>query len=196
MSLFKSIKLLGLALVAILAVGATSASAHEFIASSGAVGTKVEAEAIAEQDFTTGTAAEPNVICKKLKTTAGTVKEAKSETQEVTIQYEECTAHDVFSTAATISPAQYLFMANGNVKILKPIEIKTSLGTQTVSEQEVGTITYVNKPANEHKTMPAGILLDPAVTGIHSTGFLGTSTTGTYKGSSLSWATGGTTEWK
>ncbi len=184
----KGIRLIGLGVLAVLAltVTAASASAHEFIASK--AGAKLEGKALSTQVFTT---AAGKVECKALNVTAGETA-LKSETQKLTIQYKECKA---FGLSAEITPAEYVFNANGTVNIQKAITIKAAGCTVTVPAQEkLGTITYKN--SSPVKT----ITLEPSVTGIKSKGegFACTyaeEAKGTYAGNSEIAAAGDTQEW-
>jgi hypothetical protein len=200
----KRFKILGLVFVLVLALTAVSAATAlgaDFEASEKSkLVAKVTAGAGGEQVFTT---AAGKVICKVLKATKGESKVGLSKTQVVTIKYESCKA---FGLAATISEAEYEFMAGkekgttgkgeGTVKVLKPITIKaTSLCTVTVPVQEVGQITYTNLASGKE------IELETAVTGIKSKGE-GSACTyaeeakGTYVGKSIvSLAGGGTLKW-
>ncbi len=184
----RTIKVFGLALVAMLAlvaVSAASASASLFDASK--VG-KLTGKATKNQVFITKAG---TVTCKAIKVTASTVEPLASETQLAVVEYEECTVFGFLE--AKISPAHYLFMSNGTAD-LKAVETIEAPGcTVTVPIQSgLGTITY--------KDSGEGIELEPNVTGIESEGTGSTCSyakekAGTYKGQSKVELEGGKIEW-
>jgi hypothetical protein len=165
------------------AVGAVSASAHEFIAEPISVGRALNARSESNQIFTIGASGEPYVECTTTKL-EGTVSEEKLVAQEVVVSYEKCTAHDAaMAVEATITPVKYDLGAEGTVTVQTAVEIKTAFGTQTVSSQSLSGISYENRPSEGG--MPPGVLLTASVSGIKSTGVFGTSTTGMYLGKLL-----------
>jgi len=134
----RSIKALGAAIMAVLAVGAVaaSASAAEFHSTKEAA---LKGKALNSQVFVTKAG---TVTCGKL-TAEGTVPTGSSTTQEATVKYSECTVYGFI--AVKISPALYLFMANETVDILMPITIETTGCVDTVPAQSgLGTIKYEN----------------------------------------------------
>jgi len=194
----KSMRVIGLAVVAAFAFSATaaaSASAETSVFDSTAPAkTKLTAKVKANQVFTTKAG---KVICEALKVEAGAGSEVvfDNAVQEVNIKYEKCKA---FGLAATISTAKYKFHAGtsltassskGTVDVLAAITIKALGCTVTVPVQSgLGSI--------EFKTSGASVELVPSVTGITSSG-TGTACTyaseskGTYEGASTASAAGG-----
>jgi hypothetical protein len=181
------VRTIGLALVAVLAmsaVAAASASAHEFVAT--ASGETITGSAKENQVFTTKAG---KVTCTALKVTSGKTTGTKAKTQVATIGYEKCTA---FGLEAKITAAEYEFNAEigpgtpKNVKILKAITITAPLCTVTVPVQTVGEVTYKNVTSGTKKE----IELVPNVTGITSSGSglacsYASESKGTYTGTSL-----------
>jgi hypothetical protein len=168
---------LGFVLAAVLVFGTAmtaSASAQSFLSSTKA---KLESLNVAEQVFATS---DGTIECKKAAITAGESPGAEAAEQAATIKYEECTAFGFIET--TISPAEYIFQANGEVEIGKLISIKTIGCEVIVPAQAVSKVDYATKGNN--------ILLEPLVTGIKYTtsGILcspiGTFSNGTYRGHS------------
>jgi hypothetical protein len=173
----RNVRQLGLMLVAICAMSimfSASAGASEFLSSE--ENGRLTAKALETQTFNTE---EGNVECTGLSLLNGTAQKLSVQLH-VTLDYKTCKA---FGTSATVSPALYLFLANGKVHIQSQITV-TGLGgcLVLVPAQTVGTVTYTNV-GNE-------INLTPNVTGIHYTAHSkclvpGTFTTGTYVGKSL-----------
>ncbi|HEX5851582.1 MAG TPA: hypothetical protein VFY36_00680, partial [Solirubrobacteraceae bacterium] len=113
----KRIRYAGLALVIVGALGVTIAStavAHTFNSD---VMASLKGSADATQVFTT---AAGKVECKKILVIVG-VTGLTVKTLIVIIIYEECKA---FGLAATVSPAEYEFDADGTASVLKEITIK------------------------------------------------------------------------
>jgi hypothetical protein len=180
----RSFKMFG-ALVAVLAfsaLGVASASAAEFTAE--ATG-KIDGKALATQVFSIH-AGEQKVTCGKIDV-SGEVVSLKTTQQEATVTYTECVSHTPFGTVATdITPATYLFTANGEVHIQNTITIKVTVPfanchiTVPPTKTALKTVDYANSGNN--------IKLTPTVTGIVYTttgGFCGASgSDGTYSGAS------------
>jgi hypothetical protein len=183
------IRLVGLALVAVCAISVTtaaSAGANPLFLST-ALG-KLLAKALATQKFVTHAG---TVECTTL-TANGSVKSLASATQLAIISYAGCKA---FGLAATVSPAEYEFNANGTVLVRKPITIKATGCLVTVpAHQTLGPVQYLNKPAGE-------IEIEPNVTGITSSGSgvaceYEIESKGTYIGNSLVAVEGGKLSWE
>ncbi len=178
----KRMNIAGLCLVAVCATSAISvasaSAALEFTAT--AMGS-LAGSAMSNQIFTTSAG---TVECTGLKLSAGEA-ELKASSQNATIKYEGCTAFGF--VGAEISPAEYEFKINGEVKILKAITIKaTSACTSTVPAQTVKTVKYINRIVGGKMVVE----IETAVTGIESSGkgFLceyATEKKGTYTGTSL-----------
>jgi hypothetical protein len=176
----KRIKLVGILLVVMSAIGimiTSSASARVFLF----IGTgTLLGKALATQKFVTHAG---TVECTAL-TLTGTVPSLKTLKQKVTVSYTGCKA---FGLAATVSPAEYEFNADGTVAVLKAITIKATACLVTVpSGQTVGVIKYLNKPVGH-------VEIEPEVTGITSSGVgaaceYAVESNGTYTGNSdLHW---------
>lgn len=194
----RSIKSFGLAVVAVLALGAmtaSAASAAHFVEKTGGALTELTGKATNTQVFVTKGG---EVKCTKLSVSKAPISAMEVETQEATVQYESCTAFTIIN--ATISPAEYTFHAGttkgtGTVDIKKTITISAIGCESTVPAQSgLGKLTYVNKSGE--------ITIEAAVTGIESSG-TGTCSyekekSGTYTGnSSVAVAKeGGELEWK
>ncbi len=184
------IKLVGLALVAVCAIGVTSvasAGASNFLAS--ATGA-LTGKALQNQKFVTKAG---EVVCTTIAV-SGTVKTTKATTQVATVNYTGCKA---FGLAATITPAEYEFNANGSVKILNNIIITATaceVKVLAANNTSLNTVKYVNNGGGQ-------LGINPAVKGITSEG-VGAGCTyaleskGTYEGNSDSGLkAGGTLSW-
>jgi len=186
------IRLVGLALVAVCAIGVTtaaSAGASTFLLLGATTG-KILGKALATQKFITTAGA---VECTAL-TAAGEVNGTHLLTVKATITYTNCKA---FGLSATVSPAEYEFSADdGMVTILKTITIKATGCLVTVpGGQLLSTIQYLNNKPN-----PGEIEIEPNVTSIKSRGTgaaceYAEEAKGTYTGNSLVAVDPGTIEW-
>jgi hypothetical protein len=132
--------------------------------------------------------------------TDGTIAASGSTTQEVTVTYSGCTAFGFVNT--DISPATYLFSANGEVAIKNTITITpTGAGcTVTVGETSNQNLKSVSFDTGVVSGGFTGIEETSAVSGITYTstgGLCGSSgTNGTYTGNSfLHGPTGVTISW-
>jgi hypothetical protein len=182
------LKVWGLALVAVFAFSAIASAnamaADHFKASS--TGTLSGAQT-GNQVFTTPAG---KVTCTEAST-SGTVATLEATEQEVTVEYEGCTAFGFIG--AEISPAEYNLHANGVVDVLNEIEINAASCHVIVPPQNgLTSVSYTNKTGGKIEEVSN-------VTGIHSTGnggiCGGESTTGTYVGNNLVGLIGGTVEW-
>jgi hypothetical protein len=190
----KRIRVIGLALVAVFALSAvavSSASAFtEFVGKpvGGAVTDANPAGNVHKFKTTVGT-----VECKK-ESSSGTVEAEKSATNKEKVKYSECKVTEPFAAEATVSEAEYLFNANGTVKVENTVTVKTSLCTITVKPQEDTGITYANLAGGELEVKAAVQNI------VYSTsGLCGTKTNekgGEYAGISVAKVTGGTIEVK
>lgn len=169
----RAIKLgLGLVTVLVFSIAMTaSASAAEFLSSKPEA---LLAENVSTQVFKTD---QGNVECGKVNILAGTTA-LKSTDQLALVDYENCKA---FGAPAEISTAHYLFLANGEVHVLKLIHINVPLVGCLISVgiQKTNKVTY--------KTNGKNLLLEPEVSGISYTAASGcipsgSATDGTYKG--------------
>lgn len=170
----RSIKI-GLALMAALAFSAAmtaSASAAGFLATAKE---KLLSAKVAAQVFTTK---EGTFECSEATIERGESSTSEVQTQLAVVHYGGCT---FFSFIAEFTPADFLFEANGNVKLANLIKI-TAPGTSCEMSwpaQTFGTVKYDNSGKN--------ILLLPNVSGMVydaagcSTGN-GLFSDGTYKG--------------
>lgn len=170
------IRILAVACVAALAlaVSAAGASASTFTASETG-----ELSGIQEtnQVFTPGSFG--SVTCKKAHTT-GRITSLATVTQEVIVEYKECTG---FGFPAEVSPAVYNLHANGEIDILNTITITVSgLGCKNTAGKQNGrkTVSYTN-------TAEGMIRESSNVSGIVSsgTGTCAGGSNGTYTGTSL-----------
>lgn len=171
--------------LALTSTGSSVAYAHEFLASktgplTGSADNSQEFEVEEKGEF---------VLCGKLSVT-GEVTALKAADQAIVVQYEECKANTFLGElCATISPADYTLLVDGEIMITKPIEINIcGIATQTIGDQEIGPVTYSNTIA--------GIIINVNVSGIHSSGGLGSKEKGTYTGEFFVSLEGGTIEWK
>jgi hypothetical protein len=119
------VKILGVALVAVFAfsaMAAAGASAHVFETSAAKL--KLLASADGPQLFITLAG---HLVCNKLLGN-GVVEAVSTETQKVTVLYEDCTVSALGLTTKPDEPieAEYEFNANGTVKILQDITILAS----------------------------------------------------------------------
>jgi hypothetical protein len=183
------IKLVGLALVAVCAIGVTaaaSAGASTFLLLN-ATTAKILGKALATQKFLTKAG---TIECTGL-TATGEVKAKHALDQISIVTYSGCKA---FGLTATVSPAEYDFSADNMVTILKTITVKAVGCLVTVpGGQLLSSVTYNNKPAGE-------IEIVPNVTGITSSGAgaaceYASESNGTYTGASLVATDPGQIEW-
>lgn len=195
----RTIKLLGLGFIAVLAlaVTASAASAHEF-EYTGKVGDPLLASAVTSQLFEAGFG---TVHCSELKIDNGVIKALKSETQEADVLYTSCIASTPLGNLKVDEPilALYNFNANGTTQVLSPVKFTilsspgSELCTITVSTQTVSGISYSN----------VGSMINVIA---NSTGISWTSNkslvcgsggaTGTYTGTSLVSGDTGVLSWK
>lgn len=200
----RSIKMIGVAIVAMLALGAVTASgayaAEEFVASKAGKLVGHQASSKGEQVFTTP---HGNVTCTEL-TASGEVKEGelKKTSEAVKVLYKSCTAFGI--AKAEISEANYTFFAKlpATVSILvKPIIIKATgceieVGSGQTDGGKSGELVYSNESGR--------IALETAIKNISyevkksTLGICGTvgekGTTATYTGNSYLELEGGTLE--
>ncbi len=190
----RHIKVLGRALVAMLAVGgvvASTASAREFKSTElGAL----EAEAVTNQEFTTAIG---TFTCTKLKLLGTSTTSLLTEVQEATVDYGGCTAFGFFELKVT--PALYDISANETLNLLNKITLSAPADNCTIlvpAQSNLKTVKYDNIERNAHK----GIELLLNVSGLLSSGegdcAYAEEKIGTYKGSSFVWLEkGGTLTW-
>ena len=174
-----------MAVLVLSAVGAANASAAEFTSTAEGV---LHGEAEETQVFTINNG---TIECEAIEFTGGKTDLAGT-SQHATVEYTECVAFVVADVH--ISPATYLFTANGEVHIEDPItiEVTVPLGLDchvTVGPQTVATVDYSSASGK--------LTLDPTISGIEytTTGnmfWCGTGgTNGTYTGASIVELTGG-----
>jgi hypothetical protein len=190
----KRFRIIGLALVAVFAMSAiasASASAFtEFVGTpvGGAITDANPAGNVHKFKTAVGT-----VECKQ-ETSSGTVTAEKSATNKEKVKYSECKVTEPFAAAATVSEAEYLFNANGSVKVENTITVKTSLCTITVKPQSDTGITYANLAGGqlEVKTAVKNIVYS-------TSGLCGTKTNetgGEYSGIAVAKVAGGSLQVK
>jgi len=180
------------AVFALCALGAANAQAAPKFTSSTGEGS-LSGEATTNQVFTAGFG---NVTCTAVDV-SGTVAGTEKTEQESTVQYTNCKALGV--PTAHVTPATYLFTANGTVHVQNSITITITKSivnahcTLTITPQTLGGITYSNDSPNE--TVAAN------TSGIdyHSSGgacgSAGTHTDGTYTGTTLVKSSSGSISW-
>lgn len=178
----RSIKMIGLTIVAVLAVGAmtaSAASAATFVASEKGTTTST---ALGTQHFELAEGSGEYVNCTSMSG-SGLVEELESTEAEQNVNYSNCTAQTAFGEAesVSISEADYEFNSNGSVAIVKPITITLKvIGiTCTINveaQSNLKEITYTNNGGK--------VKVDANVHNIHEESCLGSSTTGVYEGES------------
>jgi hypothetical protein len=176
----RSLKKLGVLVIAVLALGAFGAAnaSAEFTAS--ALG-EIHGNALETQVFETvaGT-----IECAGA-TTTGSITALASTEQHVTVHYSNCKAFGLVNVH--ISTATYLFTTHeGTVHVVEPITITvtktlfTAHCTVTVGKQTLSKVDFINNGNN--------VIVQPTIGGIHSVGSGGvcggTNSTGTYTGKS------------
>lgn len=194
----RSIKTIGLVIVAVLAfsaVAASAASAEEFVASKTG---ELKSKALNVQLFKTGNGA--TVECTEA-TGTGKVEELKSLTFTISVLYGKCTVGGVVK--ATVTLAEYLFMAGPPfVKLLNSVTITTTTDkckilVDPAGNEKLEKIVYKNNGGKVvEETEVSGITSD-TVEGTESVcGKLGESKVGTYTGNNEAELVGGTIEVK
>lgn len=179
--------------LAIAAVPAASASAHNFqVSATGEfAGTQTS-----NQVFTPGPGASP-IICHQASS-AGTLISTTYEVLPFTYAFSGCTIPSLFNAGVEASPANIVIWANGKVALENTVTLGApSLGCSvTIPPQEwSGAVGYTNVLVKSTKEVEASITLT-GVTG-HGTGLCGPSTftEGTFTGSSLIHRVGGGNIW-
>jgi hypothetical protein len=172
----RSIKLvLGLAVGLVFGVAMTaSASASSFLSSAkeALLSTNVSAQVFVTEAGT--------IECTKAKITGGESGGTESNEAKGVVKYESCEAFGFVEL--TISPVEYLALADGEGHILKLVGIETTGCEVSVPAQLINKFDYATKGNN--------LLIEPLVTGLKYTasGSLctksGTFANGTYKGHS------------
>jgi hypothetical protein len=183
------ITMLGLALLAALAVAAVgaatvSATGHEFIAS--ATG-KTKGKNTNVQVFKTGVG---TIECTTVSG-AGEIKALKSTTHKETLTYTGCTG---FGGPVKITPAHFEFDANGSVKLENEVVLTPEgLGCEVLIEpQTVEGITYSNASGKITATATSSKIVSIGTGGVCG----GENTAGKYAGKVSAEVEGGTVEWK
>jgi hypothetical protein len=194
-------KVLGLALLALLAIGAgavAAASAHEFIASK--VPGNLAGEALNKHKFKTKAG---TVECKvaNVQEINSKVVASPAKTQEVEVAYEQCEVSGL--GAASVSTAKYLFSAETtkNVSLRSKVTITVSLCTVTIenskANENLEKVAYANMVGP-----PEWIEVKATVTGItYKTSALCpgggvTAADGEYAGNEKVLETGGNIRWQ
>ena len=204
----RSIKMVGLAVVAVLAfsaMAAASASAEKFIAS--AAGLKFTGKSNGTQIFTDKSGATP-IECTEVKP-EGTNAAVETTEEKVNTNYSSCKAS---IASATISTAFYTFLTNGSSMGVNGVSILTTPITITVAALKckivvaagqtfagTGEIAYSNNTAStiEVKSKVTGIASEVTEAGSSLCGKAGEkNTTGTYTGSGELGLQGGTLQIK
>ena len=171
--------------LALTAVSAASASAHEFVASK--TGTTKDKQLNTQKFKTNG----GTVECKE-ETSEGTVTELKSKTSIEKIKYSGCKA---FGFSVTVGEAEDEFNAEGTVTILKKQVVKAIGCEVTVEPSAKNTNLKTVSFTNNSGKLKVGV----AVKGITYTstgGLCGKSgENGEYSGEAEEELVGGTLEW-
>jgi len=128
-----------LAVLALSAIAATSASATEFVFSK--TGT-LKGSALTSQVMTETI---KSWECTKEKL-SGSATELKTKKQKVIVQYEGCGG---FLGKLTATPAEYELKADGTVALLKELVLSNLICTLHYPAQTVSSIAYANKPAGK-----------------------------------------------
>jgi hypothetical protein len=190
----KHVKIFGLALVAMAALGVASASSAlaALLFHSSATGTLLAKLVGAAHKFKTSAG---TVECTSANG-EGAITEKLAEVQLVLVTYANCTVTEPIKSGATVSPADYLFNANGTVKLDNTVTIKPSpeICKITVGPQSLTGITYANIAGP-----PMEIEVKANVSAIHysisgGAGFCGAEgahTDGTYSGTEKAKEDGG-----
>jgi len=192
----RTIKALGLAIVAVLALSAVSASgASALLFMASKTGT-LKGKALNAQLFKTGNGA--TVECSTAATT-GTVTETTSKTQLVKVAYSGC---KIGSSTATVSPeADYLFMIEPNfVKLENTVTITTTVGKCKIEvkpegNEDLTSVAYKNNSGKIIEETTVSKITSNTVEGTESVcGKHGESKEGTYTGNNEIELEGGTIE--
>lgn len=188
--MMKRTRIVGLCLVAVFAlsaVAAASASAHEFVASK--EGTVLD-HGLNTHKFKTSVG---TVECKKVSS-EGKAKSGKQETLTEKVTYSECELTEPFKGSATVSVAEYQFNANETVSVLNTITVKTSLCTITVGPQsKLSSVKYKNLTGGKVEVNAGVKAIEYKTSGLCGSK---TEKTGEYTGLAEAELSGGTLEWK
>lgn len=140
----KHLKIFGLALVAVMALGAmsvSSASAALLLFHASVAPGKLLAKLVGGRHKFTTTSG--TVECETANG-EGEITEKLSELILVLVTYGTCKITEPLNVSATVSPADYLFHTNGNVTLMSPVKIVGGGCTITVAPQVLSGITYNN----------------------------------------------------
>lgn len=189
----KHIKIFGLALVALVALGAmsvSSASAALLLFHSSVAPGKLLAKLVGgRHKFKTGAG---TVECETANG-EGEIKEKLAELQLTLVKYETCKITEPINASATVTPADYLFRANGNVTLDNTVKIEGGGCTITVAPQILGGITYANiaGPPMEIEVKANATGIHYVVSGTFCIAKKGLFTDGTYSGTEKAKEDGG-----
>jgi hypothetical protein len=183
------ITMLGLALLAALAIaavgaGSVSATSHEFIANKTG---KTKGKNTNAQVFKTGA----GMIECTTASGAGEIKVLASPTHKETITFSGCTG---FGAPVKITAAHFEFNAEGSAKLEKRVTMTPEgLGCEILIEpQTVSGITYSSGSGKVTAAANASGIVSKATSSICG----GENTEGTYSGDVVGELEGGTIEWK
>jgi hypothetical protein len=185
----KRIAMLGMALLAVVAIGganaiSVSASGHEFGASTSG---KTVGHGTSMQRFKTSAG---TIECETV-TGSGTISAGKAATHKEVLDFGECTG---FGKPISVSPADFEFNANGPAKLEKEVKVTSpTLGCELIIEaQTVESLSY--------ETASGGKLVSKASIGKVKAkgtgGVCGGATEASYTGTIEAELEGGTLEWK
>jgi hypothetical protein len=184
----KRIAMLGMALLAIVAIGganaiSVSASGHEFGASTAG---KTVSHGTTEQVFktTAGT-----IECETV-TGSGTISAGKAATHKEVLDFGECTG---FSKKINVSPAYFEYNANGPAKLEKEVRVSSStLSCELIIEpQTVESLSYEGTGGKLISKASIGKVKARGTGGV-----CGGATEASYTGTIEAELEGGTLEWK
>lgn len=184
----KRITMLGLAALAVLAIGganaiSVSASGHEFGASKSG---KTVSHGLTEQRFKTGAG---TIECASVNG-SGEIASGKSATHKEELVFGECTG---FGKNLNVSPAYFEYNANGPAKLEREVKVSgTGLGCEVLIEpQTVESLSY--------ETVSGKLKSKASINKVKATGtggMCGGVTEASYTGTIEAELEGGTLEWK
>lgn len=188
----KHLKIFGLALVAMVALGATavsSASAALLFHASVAPGKLLSQLVGGAHKFKTKAG---TVECETANG-EGEIKAKLTELQLVLVEYNSCKITEPVNASATVSLADYLFHTNGKVTLDNLVLIKGGGCTIDVPPQILGGITYgdISGPPMEIEVKANTTGIHYEVSGIFCIAEHGSFTDGTYTGTEKAKEDGG-----
>ncbi len=186
----RTIRLLGMTLVAVLAFSGV-ASAHSFVAEKAGAVTRVKNTT---QVFKTGSG--PAVECTADAVSNANAVAGKQLTLAADVSYSSCTVTEILKFEATVTTAKYTFNADGTANLNNTIVIKVPIAGCNITvkpQNTLKTLTYKNTGKN--------VIVEPNVSGIVSEGSggecgTGVTNKGTYTGTTEVTSSGNTISWE